>query len=169
MKKREFWVQSGKFLCFSLSAGVIQMGSFSLLNELLRWSYWPSYLISLALCVFWNFTFNRRYTFKSANNIPKAMVLVCAYYVVFTPLSTLWGQAMADAKINEYVVLIFTMVVNFVTEFLYQRFFVFKNSIDTNALANKQRVAEQSLPKDETCDNDDAKFADSEQKNSNVN
>ena len=68
-----------------------------------------------------------------------------------------------DAKINEYAVLIFTMVVNFVTEFLYQRFFVFKNSIDTNALANKQRVAEQSLPKNENCDNDDAKFADSEQ------
>ena len=32
---------------------------------------------------------------------------------------------------NEYLVLGLTMVVNFVTEFLYQRFFVFGKSIDT--------------------------------------
>ena len=122
MKNKETIFQALKFLCFSISAGVIQMGSFSLLNELIKWAYWPSYLISLTLSVLWNFTFNRRYTFKSANNVPKAMFLVFAYYLVFTPISTWWGQAMADAKINEYIVLAFTMIVNFVTEFLYQKF-----------------------------------------------
>ena len=124
--KKETIVQASKFLGFSISAGVIQIILFTLLNELIGWSYWPSYLIALVASVVWNFTFNRRYTFKSANNVPKAMAMVLLYYAVFTPLSTMWGQAMADANINEYVVLFFTMVVNFVTEFLYQRFVVFR-------------------------------------------
>ncbi len=111
------------------------MGLFTLLNELVGWKYWPSYLIALVASVVWNFTFNRKFTFKSASNVPKAMTLVLLYYVVFTPLSTLWGQAMADAGINEYIVLAFTMIVNFVTEFLYQRFFVFRKSINTNCRA----------------------------------
>lgn len=124
-----------KFVAFSISAGIIQMGLFTLLNELVGWTYWPSYLIALVASVVWNFTFNRKYTFKSANNVPKAMTLVLLYYAVFTPLSTLWGQAMTDAGINEYIVLAFTMIINFLTEFLYQRFFVFRKSINTNARA----------------------------------
>ena len=129
--KKETFVQASKFLGFSISAGVIQILLFTLLNELIGWSYWPSYLIALIASVVWNFTFNRRYTFKSANNIPKAMAMVLLYYAVFTPLSTIWGQAMADANINEYIVLFFTMIVNFVTEFLYQRYIVFRKSINT--------------------------------------
>ena len=128
-KKQECW-QAFKFLCFSISAGVIQIAVFTLLNELIKWSYWPSYLISLVLSIIWNFTFNRHFTFKSANNIPKAMSLVFLYYLVFTPLSTLWGQAMTDAGVNEYIVLAFTMIINFVTEFCYQRFVVFRKSIN---------------------------------------
>lgn len=135
-KKEECW-QAFKFLCFSISAGVIQIGLFTLLNELTNWAYWPCYIISLVASVVWNFTFNRHYTFKSADNVPKCMSLVFAYYVVFTPLSTLWGQAMADANINEYIVTIFTMVINFVTEFLYQRYFVFRNSLNTNKRAKE--------------------------------
>lgn len=135
MNKKELMCQLFKFVAFSISAGVIQMGLFTLLNELVGWKYWPSYLIALVASVVWNFTFNRKFTFKSASNVPKAMTLVLLYYVVFTPLSTLWGQAMADAGINEYIVLAFTMIVNFVTEFLYQRFFVFRKSINTNCRA----------------------------------
>lgn len=136
-KKQECW-QAFKFLCFSISAGVIQIAVFTLLNELIKWSYWPSYLISLVLSIIWNFTFNRHFTFKSANNIPKAMSLVFLYYLVFTPLSTLWGQAMTDAGVNEYIVLAFTMIINFVTEFCYQRFVVFRKSINTNKRAKQQ-------------------------------
>ncbi len=132
MNKKEMMCQILKFVAFSISAGVIQMGLFTLLNELIGWKYWPSYLIALVASVVWNFTFNRKFTFKSASNIPKAMTLVLLYYAVFTPLSTLWGQAMNDAGVNEYIVLAFTMIVNFVTEFLYQRFFVFRKSINTN-------------------------------------
>ena len=141
MDKKELMCQLFKFVAFSISAGVIQMGLFTLLNELVGWKYWPSYLIALVASVVWNFTFNRKFTFKSASNVPKAMTLVLLYYAVFTPLSTLWGQAMADAGINEYIVLAFTMIVNFVTEFLYQRFFVFRKSINTN---NRAKVCHKT-------------------------
>ena len=79
----------------------------------------------------WNFTLNRKFTFQSAANVPIAMLKTAAYYVVFTPLSTWWTAALTGIGWNEYLVLALTMVVNFVTEYLYQRFFVFGSSIDT--------------------------------------
>ena len=75
MNKKEL-LRSLKFLLFSVSAGIIQLGGFALLNELLHLQYWLSYLIALVASVLWNFTFNRRYTFKSSENIGKAMLLV---------------------------------------------------------------------------------------------
>ena len=129
-------IQVLKFFLFSISAGAIQMGSFTLLNELMTLSYWPAYLISLLLSVVWNFTFNRKFTFKSANNVPIAMLLVLAYYAVFTPLSTLWGDALEKAGWNEYIILIGTMLINFITEFLYQKFVVFREKKQKNKLNN---------------------------------
>ena len=133
-----------KFTAFSVSAGVIELGSFSLLNELSGWSYWPCYLIALVLPVLWNFTLNRRFTFRSANNVPKAMLLVLAYYAVFTPLSTWWGDALEGAGINEYIVLGGTMIINFVTEYLFQRFVVYRKSINTNDIAKKEEQEEHT-------------------------
>ncbi len=122
-----------KFTLFSISAGLIEMGAFALLNELLRLPYWLSYLVALVLSVLWNFTLNRKFTFKSATNIPVAMLKVACYYAVFTPLSTLLEHYLAEGLgWNEYLVTAINMVLNFVTEFLYQRFFVFGKSIDTN-------------------------------------
>ena len=96
------------------------------------WSYWPCYLIALVLSVLWNFTLNRNITFRSAANIPVAMLKVALYYAVFTPLSTIVGNWLAeDLGWNGYLVTALNMIVNFVTEFLYQRFFVFGKSIDT--------------------------------------
>ena len=129
---KEFW-RAVKFTLFSISAGLIEMVSFALLNELTSWSYWPCYLIALVLSVLWNFTLNRKFTFHSAANVPIAMLKVAAYYAVFTPLSTWLGSYLADTLLwNEYLVTAINMVLNFVTEFLYQRFFVFGKSIDTN-------------------------------------
>jgi putative flippase GtrA len=132
---RKELLRSVKFLFFSISAGAIQMGSFALLNELLHLDYWFSYLISLSLSVIWNFTLNRKFTFKSAANVPIAMLKVAAFYAVFTPLSTWWTAALTEPSYgimwNEYLVVVLTMVVNFITEYLYQRFFVFKQSLDT--------------------------------------
>ena len=131
MNKKEFW-RVVKFTLFSISAGAIQMGSFTLLNELSGWPYWPCYLISLTLSVLWNFTLNRKFTFRSAANVPVAMLKTLGYYLVFTPLSTLLGHFLvADLMWNEYLVEFLMMLLNFVTEFLFQRFFVFGSSIDT--------------------------------------
>ena len=121
-----------KFALFSASAGLIEMGSFALLNEFTAWSYWPCYLIALVLSVVWNFTFNRAFTFRSTANIPRAMALVALYYCAFTPASTMLGSWLAEGLMwNEYLVTAINMLLNFGTEFLYQRTFVFGKSLDT--------------------------------------
>lgn len=136
-KKAELF-RAVKFTFFSISAGLVQILSFTLFKELLGLPYWLSHLLSLTLSVLWNFTFNRRYTFHSASNIPRAMALVALYYCVFTPLSAWAGNALAEGGVNEYLIEAGVMIVNFVTEFLYQRFFVFRSTLDTNDLAQKK-------------------------------
>ena len=128
---KEFW-RAVKFVLFSASAGIIEMGTFALLNELTGLSYWPCYLTALVLSVLWNFTLNRRFTFKSTANVPRAMLLVLAYYAVFTPVTTIGGNYLAETlHWNEYVVTILNMLLNLGTEFLYQRFVVYRDSVDT--------------------------------------
>lgn len=134
-----------KFAIFSASAGLIELGCFTLLNEITAWNYWPCYLIALLLSVLWNFTLNRKFTFHAATNIPVAMLKVLAYYAVFTPLSTLLGDYLAETlQWNEYLVTILNMVINFVTEFLYQRFFVFGKSIDCDKSASRSAEEKQN-------------------------
>ena len=128
-------IQMIKFTLFSISAGIIQIASFSLLNELFHWQYGLVYLISLILSIVWNFTFNRRFTFKSAANVPVAMTKLFGFYAIFTPVSTWLGQLAATAGINEYITLILTMLSNFLLEFLFCKFFVYKNQ--ENTLKNK--------------------------------
>ena len=121
-----------KFTLFSISAGLVEIGSFTLFNEVLHLPYWLGYLLALVLSVLWNFTLNRRYTFQSAANVPVAMLKVAAFYVVFTPVSTaLEHYYTATLGWNEYVATGLNMLLNFVTEFLYQRYFVFGKSLDT--------------------------------------
>ena len=132
MNKKEI-LRAVKFTLFSISAGVIQMGSFTLLNELVQWPWWPSHLISLTLSVLWNFTLNRKFTFQSAANVPVAMLKTLGYYVVYTPTSLWLGNYLTGTLLwNNYVVEVLVMLLNFVTEFLFQRFFVFGKSLDTN-------------------------------------
>ena len=146
MKNKEF-LRTVKFFFFSVSAGIIELASFTLLNELLKLPYWVSYLVGLVLSVIWNFTLNRRYTFQSANNVPVAMLKVFAFYCVFTPLSTLLEKYLTGIGWNEYIVTLINMVLNFVTEFLYDRFYVFKDSIDTNDVAAKKEAKENEESK----------------------
>lgn len=128
-------IRTIKFTLFSISAGVIQIGSFTLIYELLHTAEWVAYIISLALSVIWNFTLNRKYTFHSAANVPIAMLKVACFYLVFAPLSTWWTAALTEKAYgimwNAYLVEGLTMLVNFVTEYLFDRFFVFGKSIDT--------------------------------------
>jgi len=139
MKKSENVIHMIKFTLFSISAGLIQIGSFTLINETLDFPYWPAYLIALTLSVLWNFTLNRKFTFKSAANIPKAMFKVACYYLIFTPLSTLWGNALEGIGWNEYVILGGSMIINFVTEFLFTKYYVYRNNINT-AVKNKNFI-----------------------------
>jgi len=146
LSRRQNIVQAVKFTIFSASAGAIQFGTFTLLEKLTDLSYWPMYLPALILSVVYNFTINRRFTFKSANNVPIAMLKVAGYYLVFTPLSTWWGDALTKGLgWNYYIVLIGTMLVNFITEFLFDRFFVFGKSINTNKLGIKENEKEAQL------------------------
>lgn len=148
MNKKDNVIQALKFAAFSASAGVIQVVSFTLLNELLpqtessnavaQWffnsEYGASYLVALILSVLWNFTFNRKFTFKSATNIPIAMLKVFGFYCVFTPISVILGEKIAQNtswEFAEYVILGMTMLTNMTTEFLFCRFFVYKDSMNT--------------------------------------
>ena len=125
-----------KFVLFSISAGVIEIGVYTLLERLTDWNYWACYLTALVLSVLWNFTLNREFTFRSANNVPAAMLKVAAYYAVFTPVTTILGNYLTETcGWNGYLVTILNMLLNFVTEYLYDRFVVFGDSIDTNKRA----------------------------------
>lgn len=157
MSKKDNVFQALKFVAFSASAGVIQVVSFTLLNELvpktessnavLQWffnsEYGACYLVALTLSVIWNFTFNRKFTFKSAANIPVAMLKVFGFYCVFTPVSTILGELVAQRttwEFAEYIILGVTMMTNMVSEFLYCRFFVYRDSMNTNKEKERTNV-----------------------------
>ena len=131
MNKKEL-LRKIKFTLFSISAGLIEIGLFTLLDNVTSLSYWPKYLIALVASVIWNFTLNREFTFKSSNNIPIAMFKVFIFYLIFTPTSTIGGNLLVEKlHWNEYIVTIINMLCNFVSEYLYDKYIVFKDSIDT--------------------------------------
>ena len=128
-ENKQVW-QAVKFTLFSVSAGLIQIGSFALL-ELFIQDYWIPYLISLVFSILWNFTLNRKYTFKSAANVPVAMAKVFGFYLVFTPLSTYLGDLAEGCGVNDFIILIVTMLANFVLEFLFCKLVVYRGQEDT--------------------------------------
>ena len=121
MKNKNVW-QAVKFTLFSASAGFIQLISFALLHDVFKIpDYNACYLPSLILSVLWNFTFNRRYTFRSDGNVKRAMLLVAL-------------------GVHDWLIEVINMLVNFVTEFLFQKFVVYRGTIDTNELAKKEQA-----------------------------
>lgn len=129
-KSKKDIIQIIKFTLFSISAGVIQISSFALLEIFIK-DYWIPYLISLILSILWNFTLNRKYTFKSATNVPVAMVKVFGFYLIFTPFSTYLGNVVEANGVNDFVILIVTMLSNFVLEFLFCKFVVYRDNENT--------------------------------------
>ena len=137
-KKREI-LRFIKFTLFSVSAGIIEILVFTLLNELSPWGYWACYLPALVLSVVWNFTLNRRYAFRAEGSYTRQMLMALLFYAVFTPASTLLGDYLADTLgWNGYLVTALNMIANFALEFLYDRFVVFRGQVDTNELARKK-------------------------------
>ncbi len=152
-KSQQVWIQIGKFVLFEASAGIIQFGSFTLMHEVIcpKWSYWPVYLISVVLSVIWSFTFNRKYTFKSAANVPIAMLEVLAFYAAFIPLSTWLGSLAIGESLESftvdgwkyYVCLAVTMIINFVLEFVWEKFFVFRKKKEKKPQAENNNSNEE--------------------------
>ena len=131
MDKKEL-IRTVKFTLFSISAGIIEIVLFMLLDKFTGWAYWPKYLIALIASVIWNFTLNREYTFKSANNVPIAMIKVAIFYAIFTPVSTIAGNYLAESLgWNDIIVTLLNMACNFILEYLYDKYVVFRGSIDT--------------------------------------
>ena len=134
--KKEFF-RGLKFTLISISAGIIQIGSYALIRLVASYpeGSWQDYVVaytpSLLLSVLWNFTINRKYTFKAANNVKIAMLLVLAFYAVFTPVSTILGGMVVNTGENADLVFIITLLCNFVLEFLYTRYVVYRNSCDS--------------------------------------
>lgn len=140
--RRAEWFRLLKFVLFSISAGVIQFVTFTLLSEVVHWTFWPSHLIALALSVIWNFTFNRKFTFKSSANVPKSMLLAFLFYVPFTPTTVFGGQALVNVGWNNLLVEAITMVLNFVLEYFYSKYVTFRHS-------NMVEVKPSTTPSDE--------------------
>lgn len=138
MNKKEIF-RTIKFTLFSISAGIVEIVVFTLLNLIPTWSYWPKYLIALVASVVWNFTLNREFTFKATNNVPIAMIKVAIFYAMFTPASTIIGNYLAEKLLwNEFIVTALNMIANFVLEYLWDTFVVFRGSIDTKETKNKE-------------------------------
>ena len=143
-KKRKEALRAAKFGLFSVSAGIIEVIVFTLMTELTGLPYWPRYLTALICSVLWNFTMNRHFTFQSANNVPVAMMKVAAFYCVFTPVTTIGGNYLVETLgWNDYLVTGMNMACNLVTEYLYDRFFVFGRTIDTNKRARRIEERDQ--------------------------
>ena len=138
--KNKELMRAVKCTLFSISAGLIEIIVYSLLDLLTKWPYWPCYLIALIASVVWNFTLNRQFTFQSANNVPVAMLKVAAFYAVFTPVSTVLGNYLAETRGWPGILVTgLNMACNFVLEYLYDRYFVFGKSLDTNERAQRQK------------------------------
>lgn len=142
MKKKEV-IRTLKFVIVSASAGIIELAVFTLMNEFTGLKYWPCYLTALVASVVWCFTINRRYTFQSTKNVPRAMAMVFAFYLVFTPASTILGNYLAETlHWNEYLVTAINMALNLSLEYLYDTFVVYRNEMDNNDIAAKKKAKE---------------------------
>ena len=143
MKRKEI-IRAVKFALVSASAGIVEIVVFTIMNEFTGLRYWPCYLTALIASVVWCFTINRRYTFKSTKNVPRAMAMVFAFYLVFTPATTILGNYLAETlHWNEYLVTGINMALNLSLEYLYDTFIVYRGEMDNNDIAAKDRAKEQ--------------------------
>ncbi len=141
--KNKELIRTLKFVLVSASAGIIEAVVFTLMNELTDLKYWPCYLTALVASVVWCFTINRRYTFQSTKNVPRAMAMVFAFYLVFTPVTTVLGNYLAETRMwNEYLVTALNMVLNLSLEYLYDTYVVYRNDMDNNDVAAKKQAKE---------------------------
>ena len=146
MEKKEA-LRALKFVLFSASAGIVEAVAMVLCEEVIKIpGHYVCYTIALVLSVLWNFTINRKFTFQSAENVPKAMALVFLFYVPFAPF-TIWLQhILSDVNSwNEYVVLAINMALNLTLEYLWDSKVVYRKTMDTNEIAKRKQAKEEQL------------------------
>ena len=128
MKSNQTKIEAFKFTLISISAGLIQLLSFALLTwaiPIFGGEYGINYVISLLLSIVWNFTINRKVTFKPTKPIALAMLLILGFYAVFTPVTAVIGSYFVKRGAFELLVLGITMVSNLVLEFVYIKYVVY--------------------------------------------
>ena len=138
--KNQQFIQFIKFTLFSASAGAIQLLSTTILHQWTGWLldyYWLAYIIGLTLSVIWNFTFNRKFTFKAANNVPLAMTLVIIYNCIIVVPLALGGDALVKLWGEQWGILVtaISLLINFITEFFWDKYIVFNQKV-TDRLLN---------------------------------
>lgn len=144
-KDRKELFRAIKFAIVSMSAGIVELGTFTLMNELTNLKYWPCYLTALIASIIWCYTVNRRYTFKSGKSIPVVLAYAAGFYAVFTPATTILGNYLAETLMwNEYIVTIINMTLNLVLEYLYDTYVVYRNDMDNNSLAMKEKAKKEA-------------------------
>ena len=143
MKNKEL-ARTLKFILFSASAGIIETVAMILCEEVIKIpGHYVCYTIALVLSVLWNFTFNRKFTFQSAENVPKAMFLVFLFYIPFAPFTIWMEYFLGDVHgWSEYLVLAINMALNLSLEYLWDSKVVYRNSKDTNDIAKKKAAKE---------------------------
>lgn len=159
-----------KYAIIAISGGLIQLTAYIILSDAIKldkhvsfdaiyqkqpWlteifydpdtgkTYGLSYFIAVSLSVIWNFTFNRKYTFKSASNVPKAMLLFVLYYAFSIPFNC-WAIVQLNKLVvfplSDKVILICIMLANGLPAFFYQRYVVFGRSLDTKHKKKKRQA-----------------------------
>lgn len=150
-EKKATLFQAIKYFCCAASAGAIQLISFTILQLVIKdptkmWfmtetdvgTFVPT-TIALALSIIWNFTLNRKFTFKDAGNVPKAMALAFLFYVPFYPFQT-WYVATVKPALGAYMNIDLAgviaegtvMLINGILEFCWQKFVVFRKKKPAN-------------------------------------
>lgn len=164
--KRKGVVQFIKYALCAASAGIIQIVLFSILQTVLPKDMGNIHFIvedmqlgtfiatTVALCasILWNFTFNRKFTFKDAGNVPLAMFLAFLFYVPFYPFQT-WYVHTIKTLLSHHINVdgagiiaeASVMAINFALEFIWQKFVVFRKPKDkkTATTQQEQNTAEQ--------------------------
>ena len=169
-KNSSVWQAVKYFLC-AASAGLIQFVTFTILSTVFdktgvtasmgkMWffgemdkSLFTATTIALGLSIIWNFTLNRKFTFKAANNVPLAMGLAFLFYVPFYPFQTWYVGAVTgairdaigqpEATWPSIIAEGTVMLINGILEFCWQKFVVFRMPKGKDVMPEEENAEEE--------------------------
>lgn len=117
------------FLYFSLGAGVIKLVSFLLLS-LIDSGHGAvlvlAEIVSVVLSGLFNFTWNRKFTFRSTNNIVPGMFLYGLYSLIATPAVASFIVDLTRRGWADWLAKAMKMALHFILDSLYCKFVIFR-------------------------------------------